>query len=182
LANNLPIGIWWNKVTTEGGTTIDTAAGSYPNCTLRHYPIACQHCKAPACVAVCPVDATYKDEETGLVVQDNEACIGCKICMEACPYDARVFNGDNPAYTLDFVVGNEKVEPHLENVVEKCTMCQALIEEGVEPMCVQACIGYARHFGDLDDPASEVSQLIAARENLQLLAEQGTGPSVYYLK
>ena len=89
LANNLPSGNWWNTVRTEGGKTIDTASGDYPNCELQHYPVACQHCKEPACVAVCPTGATYKDEETGLVMQDPETCIGCKSCIEACPYAVR---------------------------------------------------------------------------------------------
>ena len=170
LANNLPSGNWWNTVRTEGGKTIDTASGEYPNCELQHYPVACQHCKEPACVAVCPTGATYKDEETGLVMQDPETCIGCKSCIEACPYAVRVYNDGEPAPV------------HIANTVEKCTMCANLVKQDQQPMCVQACVGYARFFGDLDDPESEVSKLIASRESTQLLVEQGTDPSVYYLK
>ena len=83
LANNLPVGTWWNKVYTEGLTTADCAAGTYPNCTLQHWPVACQHCAKPECVAVCPTGATSKDEETGIVTVDNSICLGCKSCIEA---------------------------------------------------------------------------------------------------
>lgn len=182
LANNLPVDNWWNKVHTHGGTMIDTAIGEYPNCELRHYPMACQHCADPSCVPVCPTGATWKDEETGIVMQDPDICIGCKSCMEACPYDVRIYNDGAPAYTLDFAVGNPDAPQHVENTVEKCTMCANLIARDEIPMCVQACVGNARYFGDLDDPNSEVAKLIASREYEQLLPEQGTNPSVYYLK
>ena len=181
LANNLPKGVWWNTVHTEGGTTIDTASGTYPDCSLQHYPVACQHCKKPSCVDVCPTGASTKDPENGIVKVDYDTCIGCKMCMEACPYHVRTYNDGAPAYTLDFMVGNAEVAPHQENVVEKCTLCENLIDKDQDPMCVQACVGYARYFGDLDDPSSKVSELIASRENIQLLADQGTDPSVYYL-
>ena len=182
LANNLPSGTWWNTVYTEGGETIDTASGGYPDCKLQHYPVSCQHCKNPSCLAVCPTGATYKDEETGIVMIDEETCIGCKTCIEACPYGVRVYNDGEPAYALDFAVGYPDAPAHLANTVEKCTLCANLIKQDQQPMCVQACVGSARYFGDLDDPDSEVSKLVASRESVQLLAEQGTDPSVYYLK
>ena len=182
LANNLPSGNWWNVVYTDGGETIDTASGEYPNCTLQHRPVACQHCAEPSCVAVCPTGATYKDEETGIVMQDPETCIGCKSCIEACPHNVRVYNDGEPAYALDFAVGYVDAPAHIANTVEKCTMCANLVKQDEQPMCVQACVGYARYFGDLDDPESEVSKLIVDRDSMQLLAEQGTNPSVYYLK
>lgn len=183
LANNLPSGTWWNTVYTEGGETIDTASGAYPDgLVLQHYPVACQHCKNPACVSVCPTGATYRDEETGIVMTYAEACIGCKTCMEACPYDVRVYHDGEPAYALEFAVGYPDAPAHLANTVEKCTLCANLVKQDQQPMCVQACVGHARFFGDLDDPESEVSQLIESRESFQLLSEQGTDPSVYYLK
>lgn len=182
LANNLPSGTWWNTVHTDGGETIDTTSGDYPNCHLQHYPVACQHCRDAACVSVCPTGATYKDEETGIVMIDEETCIGCKTCIEACPYNVRIYNDGEPTYALDFSVGYPDAPVHLANTVEKCTMCANLVKQDQQPMCVQACVGHARFFGDLDDPESEVSKLIASRENEQLLVDKGTNPSVYYLK
>ena len=123
-----------------------------------------------------------KDEETGIVTVDAETCIGCKTCMQACPYEVRVYNDGEPKYAMGFAVGFADAPQHVSNTVEKCTMCSNLIARGEKPMCVQACVGYARFFGDLDDPNSEVSKLIAEREWEQLLPEQGTNPSVYYLK
>ena len=98
--------------------------------------------------------------------------------IEACPYGVRVYNDGEPAYALDFAVGYPDAPAHLANTVEKCTLCANLIKQDQQPMCVQACVGYARYFGDLDDPDSEVSKLVASRESVQLLAEQGTDPSV----
>ncbi len=182
LANNLPSSILWNKVYTDGGNTVDTAGGTYPNCTLQHRPMACQHCRNPLCVSVCPTGASHKDEDTGIVLVDNNVCIGCLTCMEACPYNVRVFLEDEPAFAVDFSVGNTTAPAHIANTVEKCTLCKNLVDEGEKPMCVQACIGYARYFGDFDDPESDVSKLIASREYVQQMPEFSTDPAVYYLK
>lgn len=182
LANNLPQGIWWNRVLTEGGDTIDTVEGTYPNCSIRHIPVACQHCENPACVKVCPVGATYKDEQTGVVRQDYEKCIGCRMCMAACPYTGvRSFNWDEPRYTVGFAVGEVESPVHQKHTVEKCTLCVGRVAKGQQPKCVEACLGVARYFGDLDDPDSEVSRFIREREYMQLLPDEGTRPSVYYL-
>lgn len=163
-ANNLPTGNWWNRVITDGGESLDSPDGEYPNCTLQHYPVTCQHCENAPCVEVCPTGATMKDEETGIVTVDAETCIGCKTCMQACPYEVRVYNDGEPKYAMEFAVGFADAPQHVSNTVEKCTMCSNLIARGEKPMCVQACVGYARFFGDLDDPNSEVSKLIAERE------------------
>jgi molybdopterin-containing oxidoreductase family iron-sulfur binding subunit len=183
LSNNLPAGNWWNRVMTVGGEAIDTAGGLYPNnLGMQHTPLACQHCENPACTKVCPVEATYKREEDGIVYQDYDKCIGCRMCIAACPYTGvRSFNWEEPTYHLDFAVGDPDALPHQKHTVEKCTMCANLIAKGEMPKCVEACVGRARFFGDLDDPGSEVSQLVARREHKQLLPEMGTGPSVYYL-
>lgn len=183
LANNLPAKMWWNTVYTEGNTTIDTAAGDYPNnLTLQHWPVACQHCSNPVCLEVCPTGATFKDETTGIVMIDAEACIGCKTCMTGCPYGVRKYQEGEPAYAVEFACGYADAPVHVADTVEKCTLCKNLLDAGQEPMCVQACVGFARFFGDFDDPESTVSKLIAEREYVQLLAEQGTEPNVYYLK
>lgn len=185
LENNLPNDVWWNRILTDngGGVGFDMVGGSYPdNLKLGFIAMGCQHCDNPACVKVCPVGATYKDPETGVVRQDYDKCIGCRMCMSACPYTGvRSFNWEEPSYHLDFSVGDVDVPVHQKHVVEKCTMCWHRIAKGLAPACVEACSARARHFGDLDDPNSEVSQLIRDREYKQLLPERGTDPSVYYL-
>ncbi|MCI8468132.1 MAG: 4Fe-4S dicluster domain-containing protein, partial [Eggerthellaceae bacterium] len=93
IENNLPNGTWWNRALTDGGAEMDTPAGEFPDATMSYLTVACQHCENPACVKVCPVGATYKDPETGVVRQDYDKCIGCRMCMSACPYTGvRSFN------------------------------------------------------------------------------------------
>ena len=181
--NNLPEGIFWSRAVTEGGETEYTPSGEYPdNLHMRFFTIACQHCDNPACVKVCPVGATYKDEETGIVRQDCDKCIGCRMCMAACPYTGvRSFNWEEPKHFLDFAVGNADAPDHQKHTVEKCTMCWHRVAKGERPMCADVCRSQARHWGDFDDPQSEVSQLILKRGYRQLLPEEGTEPNIYYL-
>ena len=180
--NNLPDSIWWNRILTDGGPNMDTPAGTYPNLTIRNIPMGCQHCENPACVKVCPVGATYKDPETGVVRQDYDKCIGCRMCMSACPYNGvRSFNWEEPAYAMDYATGGKDVPAHQKHVVEKCTFCYHRTSQGEEPACMRLCVGRARFWGDLDDPDSDVSQMIASRNYKQLLEDRGTKPSVYYL-
>ena len=149
---------------------------------MMQFTVACQHCENPACVKVCPVGATYKDPETGVVRQDYDKCIGCRMCMSACPYTGvRSFNWDEPSYPVDFATGDADVPAHQKHVVEKCTFCYQRITKGEVPACMDLCPARARHWGDFDDPDSEVSKLVASREYIQLLPEMGTKPSVYYL-
>lgn len=180
--NNLPAGSWWNRVCTEGGEVADTPSGTFPNLAMKQIPIACQHCENPACVKVCPVGATYKDPETGVVRQDYDKCIGCRMCMAACPYTGvRSFNWDEPKFVMDCETGDADIPQHQKHVVEKCTMCWHRLAKGEEPACIKVCPARARFWGDLDDPNSEVSRLVREREVMQLLPEKGTHPSVYYL-
>ena len=182
IENNLPKGIWWNNALTDGGENMDTPSGVFPNVKMSYVTVACQHCENPACVKVCPVGATYKDPETGVVRQDYDKCIGCRMCMAACPYTGvRSFNWEEPKYHMDYAVGGKDVPVHQKHVVEKCTFCYHRISKGEEPACMHLCVGRARFWGDLDDPSSEVSQLIQSREHMQLLPERGTNPSTYYL-
>jgi molybdopterin-containing oxidoreductase family iron-sulfur binding subunit len=182
-ANNLPNKNWWNRVTTVGGDWMDSAEGTYPHdLHLNHITISCQHCENPACTRVCPVGATYKDEATGIVHQDYDKCIGCRMCVAACPYTGvRSFNWEEPQYTVDFALGDADAPTHQKHTVEKCTFCAQRIAKGETPACMVLCPGRARYYGDLDDPDSEVSQLIRARHGEQLLPDKGTNPSVYYL-
>lgn len=182
VAHNLPIGIWRNNVATEGGDAIDTPAGHYPNNTMQWRPQTCNHCDDPACAKVCPTKATYKDEKTGIVVQDTSRCIGCKSCIMACPYPGvRTYIADEPEYHIDFALGYADEPEHLQGTVEKCTFCYERIINGEEPACMRLCIGRSRFWGDLDDPDSEVSKLLSERDYEVLNPDAGTGPNVYYL-
>ncbi|MDR0500950.1 MAG: 4Fe-4S dicluster domain-containing protein [Coriobacteriales bacterium] len=180
--NNLPNGNWWNRTTTDGGPAQDTPSGIYPNIRREYITIACQHCANPACTRVCPVGATYKREDDGVVFQDYDKCIGCRMCIAACPYTGvRSFNWEEPQYSMGYAVGDADVPMHQKHTVEKCTLCAHRLARGEEPACANACPADARHFGDLGDPTSEVSQLIVTRDYQQLLPEKGTEPSIYYL-
>lgn len=182
MENNLPNDVWWNRVLTDGGDAMDSPSGTYPSLKMSHLTVNCQHCENPACAKVCPVGATYKDPETGIVRQDYDKCIGCRMCMAACPYTGvRSFNWEEPAYATEVSIGDSDVPVHQKHVVEKCTLCWHRIARGEEPACTQVCTARVRYFGDFDDPESEVSKLIRAREYKQLLPDRGTNPSVYYL-
>ncbi|KTE92414.1 4Fe-4S ferredoxin [Desulfitobacterium hafniense] len=180
--NNLPNDVWWNKVLTVGGEEIDTAEGIYPNNEKQFLPVNCQHCENPSCVKACPVGATYKRKEDGIVIQDYDKCIGCRYCMVACPYNVRQFNWKKPEYVVDFAVGDAAVTPHQYNTVEKCTFCTHRLAQGLEPACIKACPARARYFGDIDDPESDVSKAVRGKSHFQLLDEKGTKPAVFYLK
>lgn len=181
MQNNVPTGMLWNRVTTEGCDVIDGAVGTYPNLTRTFLPVACQHCENPACQRVCPTGATYKDE-MGRVEIDYDKCIGCRMCMSACPYNGvRSFNWEEPVFHMDYAMGSKDAPEHQQHVVEKCTFCYHRTSQGIEPACMHLCVGRARFWGDLDDPTSEVSRLLAERSHKRLLEDRGTEPSTYYL-
>ena len=182
MENNLPAGVWWNRVLTDGWTGPETHRGTYGDAFMRFVTVSCQHCDRPACVEVCPVGATYKDAETGIVCQDVEACIGCRACIAACPYDGvRTYLEDEPRYACGVTVGDADAPLHQAGTVEKCTMCRHRVVRGEEPACVAGCPAYARVFGDLDDPSSEAARLLGRRDYGRLMVDRGTGPNVYYL-
>lgn len=180
--HNLPDGVTWTRARTEGGDYFMTpGTDASGNLTMKFYTFACQHCDNPACVAVCPTGASSKRDD-GIVDIDWEKCTGCQSCIAACPYEGvRTYIEKEPTFQLDFAVGDADMPKHVANVVEKCTFCVQRIDRGEMPRCVEVCFSHARHFGDLDDPASEVSKLIADRSYEQLLVDQGTGPNVYFL-
>ena len=181
MQNNVPDGMLWNRVLTEGCERFDSAEGTYPNLSRTYLPLACQHCENPACERVCPTGATYKDDK-GRVEIDYDKCIGCRMCMSACPYTGvRSFNWEEPKHVVGHALGDADVPAHQRHVVEKCTMCWHRLAKGLQPACVEVCPARVRYFGDLNDPDSEVSQLIREREYKQLLSSEGTNPSVYYL-
>lgn len=154
----------------------------------------CLHCQNAPCVEVCPVKATYHRED-GLVMMDYDRCIGCRYCEVACPYDARVFNWEARKDVNPYVPtwGISEVERRPRGVIEKCTFCVHRLDRGLAlgltpgvdreatPACVNICPVGARVFGDLNDPASRVSRLIADNPTFRLREELGTEPSVYYI-
>lgn len=196
MANNLPKDMSYNVVYTKtdkdyttfgtavarGAVANDNAGGSFPDCTLSYLPMQCQHCMNPACLEVCPTGATQKRED-GIVWVDDELCIGCESCIQACPYEGvRTLIKGEPEYYLDVVVGEADAPVHRGGTVEKCTFCKNLVDRGEVPACMQLCPGRARYWGDLDDPESDVSKAIEGREYEFILEDAGTGPNVYYLK
>lgn len=154
-------GVWFNRVHSyehETGGCSRTV----------HFPRSCLHCEQAACVTVCPTGASYKRSSDGIVLVDEDKCIGCKLCSWACPYGAREFDSD---------VG----------VMKKCTLCvdriynENLVPEDRVPACVAACPIGARHFGDLGDPQSDISKLAAERNGVELMPELGYKPTNRYL-
>ncbi len=182
-ANNLPDGVLWNNVKTDGGESLDTSRGTYPtDLTMVNYAVNCQHCDNPACVAVCPTGASYVDEETGIVRITTDECIGCGSCIQACPYDVRRLLETDPVWTVGFPVGDWDAPEHRVGTVGKCMGCYNRIARDEKPACMDLCPGRARWWGDLDDPNSDVSKIIATREYERLLESAGTEPRVFYLK
>lgn len=181
MQNNVPEGMLWNRVIVEGCDSEFGCQGEYPNLSKRFIPVACQHCENPACRKVCPTGATFKDDK-GRVEIDYDKCIGCRMCIAACPYTGvRSFNWEEPKYAIGQDMGDADVPKHQKHTVEKCTMCWHRLAKGKQPACVEVCPARVRYFGDFDDPDSEVSKLIREREYMQLLPDRGTKPSVYYL-
>lgn len=181
MQNNVPDGMLWNRVLTEGCERFDSAEGTYPNLSRTYLPLACQHCENPACERVCPTGATYKDDK-GRVEIDYDKCIGCRMCMAACPYNARTFNWNDPVRATGAGYGDARVPERTRGVMEKCTLCKERTDEGDEPMCVRCCPADARVFGDLDDPDSAVSRLRREQSAEVLLEEKGTRPQVFYVR
>lgn len=180
--NNLPNGVLYHKVMTDGGEYLHTARGTYPNdLHRRYYPTGCQHCTNAPCVANCPTGASYKRED-GIVAIDQETCIGCGTCIQSCPYEARTLIKEAPEYVVDFPLGDWDAPAHKANTVEKCTFCAHRLARGEKPACMELCPGRARYWGDLDDPNSEISKVLASREHESLMPEEGTEPNVFYLK
>jgi tetrathionate reductase subunit B len=139
-----------------------TEKGTFPNVSRNFLPRLCNHCRHPQCVDVCPTGATYKREQDGIVVVDSGLCIGCKYCILACPYDARFLNP-------------------VTGVADKCDFCIHRVSKGLLPSCVNSCVGGARIFGDISDPSSEISQLVATHPTTVLRPGMGTEPQVYYI-
>ena len=157
-----PSGVWFNRVHSYELDEPETGTRTV------NFPRSCLHCETPACVTVCPTGASYKRAEDGIVLVNPDICIGCKLCSWACPYGAREYDWD-------------------AGVMKKCTLCidriynDTMPEAERVPACVSTCPAHARHFGDLGDPSSAVSQLVAERGGVALMPELGYAPVNRYL-
>lgn len=189
VANNVPVGNFWNKTLRIGPNPIEGGSGQWPDVEMYFLTLQCQHCENPECVHVCPTGASHKMED-GTVQIDKSKCIGCQFCVMACPYNVRYLN-------------------ETEGVVEKCTLCQQKIDQGELPACVAQCGARARFFGDLDEGLDSFvgpsyagestfdkrsyEDLSAARvkmndfvepyteENVHRLTDVGNNPSLVYI-
>ncbi|GBD31813.1 Tetrathionate reductase subunit B [bacterium HR33] len=187
--NNLPPGVVYRPVVEE-------EIGEFPHVRRRFIPRPCMQCDNPPCVPVCPVGATWKRAD-GIVEIDYEACIGCRYCITACPYNARTFDfgefyGEGTPEVMDyerrpaFEYGKKwQRAPGRDGSpvgnARKCHFCLHRIENGMLPACVTTCLGTATYFGDYNDPESLVHQLVGSTRLMRLKEELGTEPNVYYL-
>lgn len=144
-------------------------------------PILCNHCDHPPCVRVCPTQATFRNAD-GIVIMDFHRCIGCRFCMAACPYGSRSFNWRDPRPFIDDATMNRDFPTRTRGVVEKCNFCAERIRVGLQPACVEAC-GDTRAivFGNLNDPGSEIRQMLKQHHTVQRNPALGTHPSVFYI-
>jgi phenylacetyl-CoA:acceptor oxidoreductase subunit 1 len=187
LANGTPPGVQWRRV-------LDIESGEFPDVRRTFVPVSCMHCGDPPCMAVCPTQATYQRDD-GLVAIDYELCIGCAYCAVACPYQQR-----HRTQRAEFAYGAEPspaeaatFDARRLGVSTKCTFCSDRIDLArelaltpgldpeVTPACVNSCIAGALHFGDRDDPASNVAKLLRETEHFRMHEELGTDPGLYYI-
>jgi len=173
---------------------IEQETGTYPNVERAFVPIRCMHCRQPECVKACPTGATKKRPD-GIVTVDADECMGCRYCSLVCPYQARTFIAVEKRYFPENgnIWESVRCGEHQTGTMEKCDFCHKRLDEGIKkglepgidaeatPMCVISCIGKALYFGDLNDSASTVSELIKERKGFRLKEEVGTEPSIYFL-
>jgi Fe-S-cluster-containing dehydrogenase component len=188
----LPPDIFWNRL-------LIGESGKYPSVTKLIYNVRCNHCADPACVKVCPTGATQQRED-GIVWVDEDKCVGCRYCMIACPYQMRSMyeDGKKQYFPGQELTEHERVGkelyPHQPGVVQKCVFCKERIDAGIAagltpgvdreatPACVISCPTKAIHFGDLDDPYSEINRVIKEKKGAPFHPEFDTQPSIYYIE
>ena len=184
--NATPPEVQWRRV-------LDMEFGEYPNVKRVFVPVGCQHCEDPPCMHVCPTTAT-KQRADGIVTIDYDLCIGCSYCAVACPYQAR-YKTDKASFAFGTATVEEtqRRDDSRLAVATKCTFCVDRIDAGLAagltpgvdpaatPACVNSCIAEALAFGDLEDPNSNVSQLLEKNQSFRMHEELGTKPGFHYL-
>ena len=187
-AQNGRVMFWMDMMTTY--------EGDFPNTQVKRVPKPCFHCDNPPCTVVCPVGATYRNPE-GLVAQIYHRCIGCRYCMVACPFTAKVYNWYEPQWLEgSSKVANPDVSRRMVGVVEKCSFCSHRLMKAKEtadleerkirddeyvPACMESCPADAIVFGDIDNRESKVSRLSRSYRASRLMDDLGVNPKVYYL-
>jgi molybdopterin-containing oxidoreductase family iron-sulfur binding subunit len=172
---------------------INTLIMQESSSTAPYYmPKPCQHCDNPPCVSVCPVDATFKRQD-GVVLIDNERCIGCRFCIAACPYSARMFHWEEPLMSESDKGKPYNIElnvPQRKGTISKCLFSSDRLRLGKLPYCVSACPNGVYYFGDENQDAVtngttketyRLSELLRVNAGYHLMPELGTKPRVYYL-
>jgi len=186
-ANDTPPEVQWRRV-------LDVELGSFPDVQRLFMVTGCQHCEEPPCVPVCPTGATAQRAD-GLVTMDYDLCIGCSYCAVSCPYQARTIVHEMKGYYGKEMTRQEKATAHPErvSVMSKCTFCVSRIDEAAEtgqtpgvdllatPACAASCIAQALHFGDFNNPESNVSKLASEKQTFQMHEELGTNPQIKYV-
>lgn len=153
--NNVPEGVSRLKIVRS------EPIGEHPNVKYNFDRVSCQQCENPPCVYVCPTGAAFRDEKTGIVNVDAPRCVGCGYCLAACPYQVRFFNP-------------------ITKAADKCDFCKSSnLAKGKQPACVESCPTKALTFGDLDDPTSEISQMLTQKTLYRDKAHLGTAPQLY---
>ncbi len=158
IENGVALGAGRNHVYDVGPT------GVFPNLEMYFLTVMCQQCENPSCVKVCPTNACYINEEDKVISIDKDKCIACHACEKSCPYNAITFNKEL-------------------RVMDKCNICTQLRQAGEVPACVKNCSGSALHFGDIEDPESDVSKLLVSvdEKDIHKLPDTGNHPSNYYI-
>jgi molybdopterin-containing oxidoreductase family iron-sulfur binding subunit len=177
--NSLPDGVFFTK-------TLSEEYGVFPLANRVYIPTICNHCEDAPCEKVCPTGATWTRDD-GIVMVDDDKCIGCGSCAVACPYDQRT-EMEAESF-LKGLFGTGEITPFEEQgygrytpgTITKCDFCSQRVDAGLDPACVVTCPTNARIFGDLDDPQSEASTMIRERHGRPPLPEKNTKPKVFYV-